>query len=145
MPIPRKAHYRFFPASVKFAAVKRLEAGERLAAVADDVGIARTLLCEWRAAWRAEGMAWLERKRGPKPDLRQRRLAAGVKVASASAKAEQVQAEALTTALARIGELERIIGRQQAGLDFFQRALQALDASETPSSCAPGSTPSSKP
>jgi hypothetical protein len=50
----------------------------------------------------------------------------------------------LAKAQARIGELERIIGRQQAELDVFQRALQAVYADTTPDPSVPGSRRSSK-
>ena len=43
-----------------------LRAGERLAAVADELKIKRKLLYEWRDAYRAMGVAGLNRKRGPK-------------------------------------------------------------------------------
>lgn len=140
MPAQSSKCHRVFPAPFKLGAVKRLEAGEALAAVARDLGISRKVLYGWRSAWRAEGVGWLDRKRGPKPGLRQRRLAA--KLTAAPAALDHTQT--LARAEARIGELERIVGRQQAGLDFFQRALQALDAVETPSSSASNPTPASK-
>jgi hypothetical protein len=40
----------------------------------------------------------------------------------------------------RIGELERLAGRQQMGLDLFQKASQVLNAAPS----APGSTQRSK-
>ena len=49
----------------KEALVRRLEAGERVAALA--AGGRRKSLYEWRAAYRAMGAAGLNRKRGPKP------------------------------------------------------------------------------
>jgi transposase len=49
------------------AIVKRVEAGERLSAVADEVGVLRKSIYEWRAAFRALGSAGLNRKRGRKP------------------------------------------------------------------------------
>ncbi len=51
----------------KEALVRRLEAGERIAALAADAGVLRKSLYEWRAAYRAMGAAGLNRKRGPKP------------------------------------------------------------------------------
>jgi transposase-like protein len=50
----------------KEALVRRLEAGERVAALAAGGG-RRKSLYEWRAAYRAMGAAGLNRKRGPKP------------------------------------------------------------------------------
>jgi transposase-like protein len=142
MAVRSDKRYRVFPAALKLDAVNRLEAGEALAAVARELGISRKILYGWRTAWRAEGIGWLDRRRGPKPGLRKRRLAAALAAEMAPAAPDQTQA--LARAEARIGELERIVGRQQAGLDFFQRALQALDAIEMPSSSAPNSTPPSR-
>ena len=51
----------------KEALVRRLEAGERVAALAAETGVLRKSLYEWRAAYRAMGAAGLNRKRGPKP------------------------------------------------------------------------------
>jgi hypothetical protein len=49
----------------------------------------------------------------------------------------------LRKAQARIAELERLIGRQQADLHFFREALRLWDAT-SPSGGAPVSTRSSK-
>ena len=58
---------RVFSTEFKEGVVLRLEAGERLASVADALTIRRKLLYEWRAAYRRMGVAGLNRKRGPKP------------------------------------------------------------------------------
>ena len=58
---------RAFSTAFKASVVRRLEAGEALATVAKELGIARKLLYEWRSAWRLFGVAGLNRKRGPKP------------------------------------------------------------------------------
>ena len=59
---------RTFSTEFKQAVVLRLEAGERIAAVAEALKIRRKLLYEWRASYRELGAAGLNRKRGPKPD-----------------------------------------------------------------------------
>jgi transposase-like protein len=51
----------------KLKILLRVEKGERLAAVADEMGVLRKSIYEWRAAYRALGVAGLNRKRGPKP------------------------------------------------------------------------------
>src|SRR5271166_1836874 len=51
----------------KEALVRRLEAGERVAALAEEAGVLRKSLYQWRAAYRAMGVAGLNRKRRPKP------------------------------------------------------------------------------
>ena len=58
---------RAFSTEFKEAAVLLLEAGERIAAVAEELKIRLKLLCEWRAAYRKLGVAGLNRKRGRKP------------------------------------------------------------------------------
>ena len=55
---------RTFSTEFKQAVVLRLEAGERIAAVAEELTIRRKLLYEWRAAYRKLGAAGLNRKRG---------------------------------------------------------------------------------
>jgi len=55
----------------KEALVRRMEAGERVGALAAETGLLRKSLYQWRAAWRAMGVAGLNRKRGPKPGGRQ--------------------------------------------------------------------------
>ena len=109
---------RVFSAEFKEGVVLRLEGGERVAAVADELKIKRKLLYEWRAAYRAMGVAGLNRKRGPKKGF----LAAR---ASSDATPAPDAASELTRAQARIAELERKIGKQQMDIDFFSRSLAA--------------------
>ena len=146
---------RAFSTDFKVRIVQRIEAGERLSAVADAMGIRRKLLYEWRAAYRALGAAGLNRKRGPKPGGERKAGSSRGRassdappspdVASSSARPrdERVEAEELAQAKARIAELERVIGRQQADLHFFREALRLWDAT-SPSGVAPTSTRSSK-
>jgi transposase-like protein len=140
---------RAFSTEFKSSVIQRIEAGERLGAVAAELGIRRKLLYEWRAAYRALGAAGLNRKRGPKAGARK---AAGSSPGHASSAAPSVPAGAsssarpgdeLAEAKARIGELERVIGRQQVDLDFFRKALRLMDATP-PSGIATASTRSSK-
>ena len=58
---------RAFSTEFKETVVLRLEAGDRIASVAEELKIRRKLLYEWRAAYRRLGAAGLNRKRGPKP------------------------------------------------------------------------------
>ena len=123
----------------KEALVRRMEAGERVGALATETGVLRKSLYQWRAAWRAMGAAGLNRKRGPKPGGR-----AAVDPSSADAGPPAARPpDDLARAKARIGELERLVGRQQADLDFFREALRSWDAKRRGSG-APISSPSSK-
>jgi len=128
--------------------VIRLEAGERIAAVAEEAGVKRKLLYEWRDVYRAMGVAGFNRKRGPKPGWKERRAAAGRSASAPAVSPDAVASAArpaddLKKAEARIAELERVIGRQQADLHFFREALRLWDAM-SPDGGAPTSTRSSK-
>ncbi len=146
---------RSYSTEFKTGVVQRIEAGERLGAVAVELGIRRKLLYEWRAAYRAAGVAGLNRKRGPKAGWRK---AAGSSPGRASSAApslpdvaassarpgdEQARLRELAELKARNAELERVIGRQQVDLDFFREALRLMDATP-PSGIASNSTRSSR-
>lgn len=113
---------RTFTTEFKEGVVLRLEAGERLAAVADELKIKRKLLYDWRNAYRAMGVAGLNRKRGPKGIL-------AARASSDAAPAPDASSE-LARAKARIADLERKIGKQQMDIDFFREALRLIDARE---------------
>ena len=129
---------RVFSTEFKAGVVLRLEAGERIAAVADELEIKRKLLYEWRAAYRTMGVAGLNRKRGPKPGMAAR--------ASPDAAPGPDAPSELARAKTRIAELERKIGKQQMDLDFFREALRLIDAleAEAAKTSATSSTRSSK-
>ncbi len=126
---------RTFSTEFKQAVVLRLEAGERIAAVADELKIRRKLLYEWREAYRKLGAAGLNRKRGRKPG--------GARASPDAAPATPAPLTDLARAQARIAELERKIGKQQMDLDFFREALRLIDARDRSSRATP-STRSSK-
>ena len=126
---------RTFSTEFKEAVVLRLEAGERLAAVADELEIRRKLLYEWRAAYRKLGAAGLNRKRGRKPG--------GARASPDAAPATPASLSDLARARARIAELEGKIGKQQMDLEIPREALRLIDARD-PSSRATPSTRSSK-
>ena len=111
---------RVFSTAFKETAVLRLEAGERLASVARELGIARKLLYEWRGAYRKLGAAGLNRRRGPKP--------MSARASPDAAPATPAPLSELARAQARIAELERKIGRQALDIDFFREALRLIDA-----------------
>ena len=114
---------RAFSTEFKQAVVLRLEAGERIAAVSDELRIRRKLLYEWRAAYRKLGAAGLNRKRGRKPG--------GARASPDAAPATPAPLTELARAQARIAELERKIGKQQMDLDFFREALRLIDARDS--------------
>ena len=120
---------RTFSTEFKQAVVLRLEAGERIAAVSDELKIRRKLLYEWRAAYRKFGVAGLNRKRGRKPG--------GARASPDAAPATPAPLTELARAQARIAELERKIGKQQMDLDFFREALRLIDARDRSSRATP--------
>src|SRR5258708_28588033 len=128
---------RIFSTAFKVDVVGRLEAGEALTAVSRELGIARKLLYEWRAASREFGVAGLNRKRGPKPGR-------GPLVDRSDL---QRQEPALARAKARIAGLECGIGRQQVDIDFFHKALRppAGPRPAHPGRGAPGTMPAPPP
>jgi transposase-like protein len=136
---------RQFSNAFKEAAVRRLGGGEKIAAVASTIGVRRKLLYQWRDAWRAMGSAGFNRQRGRKPGWKAAEAGAATAPSScpdAVAPAAPASHE-LRKAQARIAELERLIGRQQADLHFFREALRLWDATP-PNGGAPISTRSCK-
>jgi transposase len=125
---------RVFSTEFKERAVLRLLAGEGFSVLAGELGVRRKLLHDWAKAYRRDGVAGLNRKRGPKPGSRNAVAPSGRKI----------EADPLSHAQARIAELERLVGQQQVDLDFFRQALR-LTGADSPSGTAPASTRSSKP
>ena len=132
-----RATIKTYATAFKEAAMKRLQTGESVSGLGRELGVSRKLLHDWRKAWRAEGKAGFNRKRGPKPGPRRAK--------PPPEPAPPGSPEELAQAHARIAALERVIGRQQVDLDFFQRALRALDAPADTMSAKSASTRSSKP
>jgi transposase len=132
-----RVKFKAFPTAFKLAAIKRLEAGEAVLPLARKLGVSRKLLHDWRKAWKLHGPAGLNRKRGPKPGPRKLRPLA--KPAAKGSGGELAQARA------KIAELERKIGQQALDIDFFHKALRALEAVDQQGSIAAASRKSSKP
>ena len=143
-----KPALRVFSSEFKQRMVLRLENGERVAAVAEEAGVRPKLLYDWWAAYRAMGAAGLNRKRGRKPGWRRGQASAGLASPEPSSSPDAGRsaakpADELAKAKARIAELERLVGRQQADLHFFREALRLWDATSR-SDGAPTSTRSSR-
>lgn len=144
----------------KLEALRRMEAGENVSALARDLGIKRKLLYQWRERVRTLGPAGLRSRGRPKRDFEAlatmvpppsiepgsgtvsppRGAVAGAAPESSPGSPE---VSALAAAEARIAELERKIGRQELELDFFQKALRRVkDAART--NDAPAAPPSTR-
>lgn len=109
----------------KVAAVRRMEAGESVSELSQELGIARGTLYRWQGVYRAEGEAGLSRNQGP----------------PAPGNAPPAKRDAGEQ---RIIELERLVGRQAAELDFFETAFGALNLA-IPGRGAPGASGSTRP
>ena len=139
---------RVYSNTLKQEIVRRLEAGERAAAIADEAGIDPKLLYDWRALYRRMGIAGLSRQSGRRRVWNGRPPSAGLTLSEPSPLTDggpsaARPADQLAEAQARIAELERLIGRQQVDLHFFREALRIWDAT-SPNDVAPASTRSSK-
>ena len=114
-----RASPRVFSREFKLGAVRRMQAGERPSGLAWELGVQRKLLYDWKKRVEQGGEDNL--RSGGRPNR------AGAVVAAAQQSEQR-----------RIAELERLVGKQQALLDFFGRALQQIEAA------AAGKAPSTK-
>jgi transposase len=133
--VTTRGKIRRFPTAYKLKAIKRAEGGEGVLPVARELGISRKVLHDWIKAWKTYGSDGLNRKRGPKPGPRRLK----------PLPADDGKRSALAQANARIGELERLVGRQQLDIDFFRKALRALERPAAQGKPASASSKSSKP
>ena len=109
-----------YPVEVKRAAIDRVEAGESVSVVAASLGCPRRRIYYWHDQWRQHGEGWAElkhrhRQRRPPP------------VGSAE----------------REAELERLVGQQQAELDFFREALRLIEQVRRPTAARGAPSPGS--
>ena len=128
-----KKRLRVFSRAFKLAAVRRMMAGENVAALSRELQVLRKDLYYWRTRFRSGGPEALRGKGRPK------------KIEVARPQPNEPSGE-VEKARERIAELERKIGQQQVDLDFFRRALQRIGGARRPSAepGAPRSTRSSK-
>ena len=100
---PDRPQRRSYSADFKRAAVDRIVAGEGVTKVARDLGIRRKFLYLWR-----------DQGKGSNGEVR--------KCVPAAATAEDRRIAQLKK---QVAELERLVGRQAAELDFFAAALHS--------------------
>jgi transposase len=111
---------RRYKAEEKAAAARRVLAGESVTALSEELGINSRQFYRWAEVYRKEGAVALGRKQG--------RPGPGYAPPSERDAREQ-----------RIVELERLLGRQAAELDFFEQAFRVLNLA-TPGNDAPGAS-----
>jgi transposase-like protein len=108
---------RVFSTEFKLGAVKRALAGERVAEIAEELGIRRKLVYAWKDIYAELGEAGLARTVGPP-----KRSTLKPPPEPAAGRGE------LLAARKRIAELERKVGQQELELDFFVEALRRIGA-----------------
>lgn len=132
---------RRFSRDFKIAAVQRMAAGANVSKLARELGISRKGLYQWQKQFGAGGPAAL--RGGGGPARAARRLGEAHDAGGAAPPMPSAALDELATALARIGELERLVGQQAADLDFFQEALQHVGKARQRSG-VPGRTTSTR-
>jgi len=103
---------------LKLAAVRRVLAGERVSAVAQELGIRRKRLYVWKDRYAELGEAGLAKRRVGRPRKVASEIEAGAETLSGRGE--------LLAARKRIAELERKVGQQELELDFFGEALRRI-------------------
>ena len=134
---------KIFTAAEKAAALSRMQAGENVTRLAEEMGVRRRLLYAWRDIVRKHGnVSGARRGRPPKVAP----AAAKAEIASRAKPDNKSDAAALSKAGQRIAELERKIGQQELELDFLQRAWRRVRQIPSPNAVpdATGSAPSSE-
>jgi transposase-like protein len=96
--------YRRHPVGMKQKVIGRMEAGESVKALAEELGVNRTLLYVWKR--NAAGRPYGSDPEGPQ-DLKEQRI-------------RELEA--------RIGQLEAALGRRAQEVDFFGGALRGIAA-----------------
>jgi len=102
----KKRRYRSYGLEFKIEAVKRVGNGERVSAVARELGLTRGLLNRWRKQYREVSG---KRLRGP-----------------GRPRQDEVVPSPAEMATQRIAELERKVGQQELELDFLKRAFERV-------------------
>lgn len=108
---------REYSQELKLSAVKRVLAGERVAAVAADLRTANGRIYNWVHHYRQGGVEALRPARRPRKGFGVLELESG---------------KDLATARRRIDDLERKVGQQQVELDFFRQALRQVGEARRP-------------
>ena len=117
---------RVYSAEFKVETVRRMCAGESVLGLSRILGVPRSLLYEWLAHYREDGV---ERLRAPgRPTLQQN---------------VELKLTAAEQAAKRIAELERKVGQQSLEVDFLRRAFKRVKES-CPANSAPGGTASTE-
>jgi transposase len=113
---------RQFSREFKLRAVRRIESGEKPSVVAQSLGVKMEVIGRWRQKVRNSGEQALRGPGRPKGATKKGRLWRGK---------------------SSVADLERLVGRQQAAIDFLEQALRQVEALRQPKK-GNGGTASSK-
>jgi transposase-like protein len=105
----RQSRQRRYALSTKQSAVLRAEAGEKVSAIAAELGCRPNRIYRWLSDWREHGGDW--------PDQHRRRRRRGMPPPGSTE---------------REAELERLLGQKQVELDFFREALRRIEQVQRP-------------
>lgn len=122
---------RRFSREYKLAAIERMAAGEKVSALARELGVARKCLYQWRDRYRLGGAVAL-RSRGRMTKAEALAMGPAPVSAGAGSKPPPEPPGELARARRQIAELERKVAQQALDLDFFQQALQRIEALRRP-------------
>ncbi len=106
----KKKKPKSYSTDFKQDAVRRMAQAKTITGLAEELGIRRKFLYQWRHQFEAEGRAGLERRRGRPP----------------GSKSQTVSPPGPSAAELRIAELERLLGRKQLEVDFLKRAFEQV-------------------
>jgi transposase len=102
---------RNYSTEFKLEAVRRMAEATSIVGLAEELGVRRKLLYEWRDRLQAEGSAGPKRRVGRPPG-------SGSRVSRSVPSAAEL----------RIAELERLLGRKQLEVEFLRRAFEGSGA-----------------
>ena len=134
----KESSKREFPRALKLAAVQRMAMGANVSKLSRELGVSRKGLYQWQKQFRVGGAGALRGAGRPR-----RGEAMQPQSTDAARPGPSGWSDDLSKALARIAELERLVGQQTVDLDFFQQALQHVGG-ERRESGAPGGTASTR-
>lgn len=129
---------RRFSRELKLAAVQRMAMGANVSKLSRELGVSRKGLYQWQKQFRVGGSSALRGAGRPRHAEAVRLQANDPAVPAPSDTSDE-----LSKALARIADLERLVGQKTVDLDFFQQALQHV-GEERQQSGAPGGTASTR-
>jgi len=121
MTYDNKMTCRTFPTGLQAGSDQAAQGGEAVLPLARELGVSRKILHDWRKAWTCKWAFGIESQSGPQTWSSQVRPLATARPRRAAAASWRMRE-------AKIAELERKIGQQAVDIDFFRKALRALDA-----------------